>query len=171
MISVIDGGSSPDFLAALNQLKLKGNLIWQKEKPETSEERQKRGGGQGMSRRQAAEIAENTPGIKVIMQTEPEKISMIGDWLRTAAQPILHGEADIVIPDVPIIVLAPIRRTKQVRKNAQTRFITIYFVRVNYSILKILIWTCGLVLKFMQINLTLSHYLRRSIALLLLKRL
>lgn len=53
---------------------------------------------QGSARRQGLEIAESLDGVKIICETEPEKVSVIADCLKIAAQPIASQEADIVVP-------------------------------------------------------------------------
>lgn len=84
-VALVDGGSSQAFL---DTLKLKG----------VNFEAQKEQGGQGPARRQGLQMVENIPGIKVIATTEPEKVSIIADCLKIASEPVLKGEADIVIP-------------------------------------------------------------------------
>lgn len=54
--------------------------------------------GMSLSRQQAFREASKLEGIKVIVWTEPEKVSMIKDCLPLAALPILSEEADIVVP-------------------------------------------------------------------------
>lgn len=84
-VSVVDGGSSDSFIQLLKARKI-------------NFETQAVQGGQGPARRQALEMAERGSGVKVICQTEPEKVSIVADCLQIAAQPILRGEADIVVP-------------------------------------------------------------------------
>ncbi len=84
-VAIVDGGSSQEFV---DTLKLRG----------VDFEAQKEQGGQGPARRQALEMATRAEGVQVICQTEPEKVSMVADCLQIAAQPILNGEADIVVP-------------------------------------------------------------------------
>ena len=55
-------------------------------------EMQKERGGQGPARRQGLEYAENTKGVKVICETEPEKISIVTDCIRIASFPILNNQ-------------------------------------------------------------------------------
>lgn len=82
-LAVVDGGSSPEFIEALKKHDI--NISSQKEK------------GMSASRRQVFEEASVLNGVEVICWTEPEKILMIENLLQ-AAQPVLDGEADIVIP-------------------------------------------------------------------------
>ena len=81
---VVDGGSSNEFLKEMEKMRVK--IIAQEEK------------GMSASRRQVFEEASNLSTTKVIAWTEPEKISIVRDCLPKAAEPILRGEADIVIP-------------------------------------------------------------------------
>lgn len=50
------------------------------------------------SKRQALRKVAKIPGVKVIILTEPEKISLIKDCLEIMIKPLLTGEADIVVP-------------------------------------------------------------------------
>lgn len=50
------------------------------------------------SKRQALKVCSKLPGVKVIIMTEPEKISLITDGLPYIVQPILEEKADLVIP-------------------------------------------------------------------------
>jgi len=82
---IVDGGSSDAFKKALKQ----NNIYF---------EIQRQSGGQGPARRQGLEYAEKTEGVKVICETEPEKVSVINDCINIASLPILNDEADIVVP-------------------------------------------------------------------------
>ena len=82
---VVDGGSSDAFKEALEQ----NNIYF---------EIQRQSGGQGPARRQGLEYVENTKGVRVICETEPEKVSVIDDCINIASLPILNDEADIVVP-------------------------------------------------------------------------
>lgn len=82
---VVDGGSSDAFKIALEQ----NNVYF---------EMQKQKGGYSPARRQGIERAEAPQGVKVIVQTEPEKVSVVSDCIKSASLPILKNEADIVIP-------------------------------------------------------------------------
>jgi len=81
---VIDGGSSEAFKKALEQ----NNVYF---------ETQKQKGGYSPARRQGIERAETLQGVKVIAQTEPEKIHIVSDCVQLASLPILKNEADIVV--------------------------------------------------------------------------
>lgn len=85
-IALVDGNSSQEFREALGE-----NAI-------TTPEQQKEKGPQGTARRQGLGIAQGQEGVKVICETEPEKISLVSEALKLAAQPIQNGEADIVVP-------------------------------------------------------------------------
>lgn len=50
------------------------------------------------NKRQAIFLAASIPGVKVIIQTEAEKVSLVTDCVPLIARPLLVGEADIVIP-------------------------------------------------------------------------
>ncbi len=51
------------------------------------------------SKRQALRKATNLSGIKAIVLTEPEKVSLVRDCIQLITEPILRGgEADIVVP-------------------------------------------------------------------------
>lgn len=83
-IVVVDGGSSEAFVHAVNDLgvDVQGEV-----------ER-----GMSSSRRQAFEVVSGLEGVKVICWTEPEKVSITQDCIARAVQPILDGDADIVVP-------------------------------------------------------------------------
>lgn len=81
---VIDGGSSDAFTKALEQQ----NVYF---------EIQKQKGGNSPARRQGIERAETLQGVKVIVQTEPEKVSMVSDCIQSASLPILKDGVDIVV--------------------------------------------------------------------------
>lgn len=83
-IALVDGGSSPEFLKKLKENEIPFEV--QREK------------GAGAARRLGVKIAQNLEGVKVICETEPEKVSVIADCLALASTPILNDEADIVIP-------------------------------------------------------------------------
>lgn len=82
-IAVVDGGSSPAFQEALRLTAA------------TVEDERER--GMSASRRQAFESVSTMDGVEVICWTEPEKISMVRDCMELAVQPIVDGEADIVV--------------------------------------------------------------------------
>lgn len=50
------------------------------------------------AKRLAIKKASKIAGVKLIVLTEPEKASLIKDCIPVAVQPILKGEADIVVP-------------------------------------------------------------------------
>lgn len=50
------------------------------------------------SKRQALFKASKLPGVKIIVLTEPEKVSLIEDCIPLISEPILSGNADIVVP-------------------------------------------------------------------------
>lgn len=82
---VIDGGSSTDFQETLRSNDI--TFFPQEQK-----------GGSGPARRQGIKYAQTLNEVKVIGQTEPEKISIFFDCAKIASLPILRGEADIVMP-------------------------------------------------------------------------
>lgn len=81
-----DGGSSPDFLFALENFKDRGLTVLNS-------------GIQGRApqRRRSFEAATFLPNGKVIIYTQAEKFSLV-DYLSDISKPILDGQADIVIP-------------------------------------------------------------------------
>lgn len=54
--------------------------------------------GRGVNRRQAIKFLSKVEGVKVIILTEAEKLSLLTDCLEQIVTPILGGEADIVVP-------------------------------------------------------------------------
>jgi len=85
-IAVVDGGSSDIFRYALSE------IIGRP----PSDELQK---GMSPSRRQVFGEASALKGVKIIAWVEPEKVAMAaGDNLVRAAQPIIKGDADVVVP-------------------------------------------------------------------------
>lgn len=50
------------------------------------------------NKRQALKLASEIPGVKVIIQTEAEKVSIVTDCVDLMAEPILRNDADIVVP-------------------------------------------------------------------------
>lgn len=50
------------------------------------------------NKRQAIKLASEIPGVRVIIQTEAEKVSIVTDCAKQMVEPILRGEADIVVP-------------------------------------------------------------------------
>lgn len=92
-VVIIDGGSSPAFLTKLDGLcgedaTLRSQLTMHVD-PE--------GNSLSEAQRKGYEVASNLSGTKVIMTTQPEKPFTESD-LYNFTRPILHGEADMVIP-------------------------------------------------------------------------
>ncbi len=83
-VVVADGASSPEFKDSLATL---GVEVLQRDKM------QRAVGG-----RQTIEKAATLDGVKVILRTELEKVSLIEDCVPLIAQPILEDRADIVVP-------------------------------------------------------------------------
>jgi hypothetical protein len=81
---VVDGGSATEFLDSLNKT---GVAV------ETEKER-----GMSASRRQAFEAVSGLEGVSIVCWTEPEKTSIVADCIPYAVQPLINGDADIVIP-------------------------------------------------------------------------
>lgn len=50
------------------------------------------------NKRQAILLASKIPGVKVIIQTEAEKLSIVTDCAPIMVEPLLRNEADIVVP-------------------------------------------------------------------------
>lgn len=85
-IVVSDGGSSPEFHAALDKLTSEGLIVIDSDEI-----------GRGPQRRKAFETATLLPSSRVIVYTQSEKVSLV-NHLVEISQPILEGNADIVIP-------------------------------------------------------------------------
>lgn len=84
-VVVVDGGSSKTFVNELK--KIKGiNLMTVKTIKRSP------------NRRKAIFAASKIPGVKTIVMTEIEKVSMVTDCIPMAVKPILDGNADIVVP-------------------------------------------------------------------------
>ncbi|GEM_PF-740414 len=81
-----DGGSSSDFLLALEEFNNKGLTVVNSDIQ-----------GRAPQRRKAFETASSRTKGKVIVYTQPEKASLV-DHLLEISKPILEGNADIVIP-------------------------------------------------------------------------
>lgn len=86
-IVVVDGSKVPSFKKELEDIGVNYHEEGGVKQP-----------SQGSARRQGLDAAQNLSGIKIICETEPEKISMVADCLKTAAGPIAQDEADIVVP-------------------------------------------------------------------------
>jgi len=84
-LTIVDGGSSAAFREAVKD-KLKLPLSDEKER------------GMSGGRRQSFRETSCLSGVKAIVWTEPEKVSILQDCLSEAALPVLQGEADIVVP-------------------------------------------------------------------------
>jgi hypothetical protein len=54
--------------------------------------------GRGVNKRQAIRYVSKIADVKVIVLTEPEKLSLLTDCLEQIVSPILSGNADIVVP-------------------------------------------------------------------------
>lgn len=81
-----DGGSSSDFLLALEKFRDRGlNIIITEV------------AGRASQRRRAFEVAATLPGVKAIVYTQPEKASLL-DYLPKITGPVLDDTADVVIP-------------------------------------------------------------------------
>jgi hypothetical protein len=84
-IVVVDGKSSKTFLRELSQI---DGIHLQKRKVKM----------RSPNKRQALRAASTIPGVKVLILTEAEKISLLIDCIDYIVQPILENEADIVVP-------------------------------------------------------------------------
>lgn len=82
---IADGNSSKSFKRTISQIK---GVIFIK----------RRSKKRSPSKRMAIKRLSKIPGVKVIILSEPEKISLIKDCLPLLIKPILNKEADIVIP-------------------------------------------------------------------------
>lgn len=85
-IVICDGGSSSEFLSALNGFTEKGLTIIGSDIL-----------GRGPQRRGAFATVASLPGCEVIAYTQPEKVSLV-DYIPELSQRILEGKADIIIP-------------------------------------------------------------------------
>lgn len=83
-VVLVDGGSSAQFSEEIN--KIPGVNYLKKRSPKRSP-----------NRRLAIKTASQLKGVKVIILTEPEKVSLVTDCLEDLTQPIFKGEADIVV--------------------------------------------------------------------------
>lgn len=54
--------------------------------------------GRGAGRRQGFEIASAISGVEAVLRVEPEKVSIVGEFIPQIMQPLLEGKADIVVP-------------------------------------------------------------------------
>lgn len=83
---VCDGGSSSDFLSALEKFQNQGLTVVRSTVP-----------GRGPQKRCAFEAAALESNCSVIVYTQPEKASLV-NYLTEVSSPILEDKADIVIP-------------------------------------------------------------------------
>lgn len=84
-IVACDGGSSLEFISALENFKSEGLTVVKSEVA-----------GRAPQRRRAYETAALLPGSKIIIYTQAEKISLI-DHLTEISKPILEGQADVIV--------------------------------------------------------------------------
>lgn len=84
-IVLVDEGSPKEFLDEAAKLGVQYEI---EQVPST----------QGSARRQGLQMVQNLSEVKIICETEPEKISVVRDCLKIAAKPIAQNEADIVVP-------------------------------------------------------------------------
>lgn len=84
-VVLVDGGSAKTFVFQLK--KIAGVKLFQSKVPKRSP-----------NRRKAIFEASKIHGIKVIVMTEIEKVSLITDCMNLIVSPILHGDADVVVP-------------------------------------------------------------------------
>lgn len=103
-----DGGSSPEFLAILEGFKDQGLTVV------TSS------AGRAPQRRKAFETAASFQDGKVIIYTQPEKVSLM-DFLAEISEPILKGQTDIVVP----------KRNPQLFKDMYPPYMRESEIRVN----------------------------------------
>ena len=82
---IADGASSEAFKQELSELKV---LVVSRNNPQRA-----------MGRKLAIQKAAKLDGVKVIIRTEPEKISIVEMFAQTIALPIINGEVDIVVPN------------------------------------------------------------------------
>lgn len=84
-IVLVDGGSSKTFIKELSDIK---NILVVKRRSK------KRSPG----KRIGIKIASKLPGVKIIVVSEAEKVSIVTDCIPQIARPIMEGVADIVVP-------------------------------------------------------------------------
>lgn len=84
-VVLVDGGSAKTFLSELK--KISGVTLFKAKIHKRSP-----------NRRKAIFEASKIDGVKVIAMTEIEKVSFITDCLPQSVEPLLNGEADIVVP-------------------------------------------------------------------------
>lgn len=84
-VVLVDGGSSKTFIKELKHIT--GLKLFQSKVHRRSP-----------NRRKAIFEASEIPGVEVIVMTEIEKVSLITDCMELIVAPILHGDADVVVP-------------------------------------------------------------------------
>jgi len=84
-VVLVDGGSAKTLYTELKRIP--GVKIYQSKIPKRSP-----------NRRKAIFEAAKIPGVKAIVMTEIEKVSLVTDSIREIVLPILNGEADLVVP-------------------------------------------------------------------------
>ncbi|MBI2430660.1 MAG: hypothetical protein HYV39_01445 [Candidatus Levybacteria bacterium] len=85
LVIVVDGKSGKTFQKEIKNIE---NIIF------VSRQNPKR----SPAKRQAIKIAAKQDGVKVIVLTEPEKVSLVTDCIPVLVKPILEEKADIVVP-------------------------------------------------------------------------
>lgn len=84
-VVLVDGGSAKTLFAELK--KIPGVKLFKAKIPKRSP-----------NRRKAIFEASKIPGVRAIVMTEIEKVSLITDCMREICMPILNGSADVVVP-------------------------------------------------------------------------
>ncbi len=84
-VVVVDGGSAKTLVAAMK--KIQGVKLFQSKKPKRSP-----------NRRKAIFEASQLENVKAIVMTELEKVSVTTDCIEMIVDPIINGDADLVIP-------------------------------------------------------------------------
>ncbi len=84
-VVVVDGGSAKTLVAAIK--KIQGVKFFQSKKPKRSP-----------NRRKAIFEASQMENVKAIVMTELEKVSVTTDCIEMIVEPIIKGDADLVIP-------------------------------------------------------------------------
>ena len=92
-VVIIDGGSNPAFIEALQRLTSDDTDLT----PRLTVHVDPEGNSLSKAQRKGYEVASTLSGAKVIMTTQPEKPFSYKD-MRKFTLPILHNEADMVIP-------------------------------------------------------------------------
>lgn len=84
-VIVVDGKSSKTFHKTVEDIE---GIIFTK----------RRNSKRSPAKRQAIKIAAKQDGVKIIVLTEAEKVSLVTDCISLLSKPILEGDADIVVP-------------------------------------------------------------------------